>query len=165
MGERLTRREVVVIDGRSGAGKSDYALQLATERGFVLVSLDEVYPGWDGLDAGQALVMQQVLPHWITHGQAELPVWNWDEMAYRGHRVIPDAPGIVVEGCGVLSARSAVLATESVWLEASEPVRFERAMGRDGEMYRPQWTRWALQEQRFIDRHDSPALALRTVLT
>ena len=30
---------------------------------------------------------------------------------------------------------------------------------RDGEMYAPHWTRWALQEERFLALHESVALA------
>ena len=43
---------ITLIDGRSGAGKSHYAAGLANTSGAQVVSLDEVYPGWDGLDAG-----------------------------------------------------------------------------------------------------------------
>ncbi|MDT5149916.1 MAG: hypothetical protein QOI01_1649, partial [Mycobacterium sp.] len=40
----------VLIDGRSGSGKSTLATQLCREwTDSVLVRLDDVYPGWDGL--------------------------------------------------------------------------------------------------------------------
>ncbi|MEO8095730.1 MAG: hypothetical protein ABI632_12485, partial [Pseudolysinimonas sp.] len=42
-------RPVVLIDGRSGAGKTTLARELAPLVGAQLVSLDDVYPGWDGL--------------------------------------------------------------------------------------------------------------------
>ncbi|GMA89644.1 hypothetical protein [Homoserinibacter gongjuensis] len=47
---------VLLIDGRSGAGKTVLARDLARLTGATLVSLDEVYPGWDGLAAGAAAV-------------------------------------------------------------------------------------------------------------
>ncbi len=49
-------RPVVLIDGRSGAGKTTLARDLAPMLGAQLVSLDDIYPGWAGLEAGSAAV-------------------------------------------------------------------------------------------------------------
>ena len=161
----MRTREVVLIDGHSGAGKSEYASTLAARHGFELLSLDEVYPGWDGLDAGQALVVQTLLPRWLNEGLVEIPVWDWATMSYSSSRVLRDAPGLVIEGCGAISTASVALASSSIWLDAPESVRYERAIGRDGEAYRPHWTRWALQEQRFLSLHHSRERAGEIVAT
>jgi cytidylate kinase len=34
-----------------------------------------------------------------------------------------------------------------MWLDASEEVRYRRAMERDGATYAPHWARWAAQER------------------
>jgi len=43
---------LVLVDGRSGSGKTHFATSLAHTRSATLISIDDVYPGWDGLDAG-----------------------------------------------------------------------------------------------------------------
>ena len=65
-------RPVVLIDGRSGAGKTTLARELAPLLGAQLVSLDDLYPGWGGLEAGSAAVHETVLrdrdPGWTPLG-------------------------------------------------------------------------------------------------
>jgi len=158
-------REVVLVDGHSGSGKTDFARALADQHGFEVVSLDEVYPGWDGLDAGQALVVQKLLPIWLRTGSVEVPLWEWATMSYSSHRVISGPPGLVIEGCGSISEASVSLASRSIWLDAPEGIRYERAISRDGEGYRPHWKRWALQEQRFLMLHRSRDLADERIAT
>ncbi|MBW8764642.1 MAG: ATP-binding protein, partial [Microbacterium sp.] len=82
-----SRRAVVLIDGRSGAGKTVLAEALAPRLGAQLVSLDELYPGWDGLEAGSDAVHETVLrardPGWTR--------WDWaSARAAEWHPVDPD---------------------------------------------------------------------------
>lgn len=161
----MTTRALILIDGHSGSGKTDYATALAAEYGYEVLSLDEVYPGWDGLDAGQALVVEKLLPVWLRTGSVSVPQWDWTTMSYSSTRPVPDAPGLVVEGCGAISQASVTLASRSIWLDAAESIRYERAIGRDGESYRVQWKRWALQEQRFLSLHQSRDLAGERIAT
>ena len=161
----MSVREVILIDGHSGSGKTDFAKSLAVECGYEMLSLDEVYPGWDGLDAGQALVAKRLLPAWLSTGAVTVPQWDWATMSYASSRLVPDAPGLVVEGCGAISQASMALAVRSIWLDAAESIRFERAIGRDGESYRVQWKRWALQEQRFLLLHRTRDLAGERIAT
>ena len=152
-------RELIVVDGRSGSGKTEWAQRLSKELGYDVVSLDEVYPGWDGLDAGQALVARTLLPLWLEHGEIAVPQWNWSTMSYTSTRPVVSSAGLILEGCGALSRWTAVLATTSVWLETAEAERYRRAIARDGDIYRPHWMRWAKQEERFLALHRSPELA------
>jgi hypothetical protein len=57
---------------------------------------------------------------------------------------VPLAPLLVVEGCGTGARRCGP--SLLVWLETPEPVRYRRAMARDGDTFRPYWQRWADQE-------------------
>ncbi len=150
----------VVIDGRSGAGKSSLARRLVSAwpgRGRVqLVALDDVYPGWDGLAEGVDYAREVIL---LPHARGLLGVWErWDWEAgtrAEAYAVDPSLP-LVVEGAGILTPEVARLADVSVWVEAPTDSRRHRALERDGDTYRPHWRRWALQEDAHLDAH-SPA--------
>lgn len=146
----------VLVDGRSGSGKTELA------RGLVevwpdaqLVRLDDVYPGWHGLAAGSALVHDEVLA-------GDPPRWTrWDWAAGRPaetHALDPSRP-VVVEGCGALSRANRALADLGVWVELEDGPRKERALARDGEAYAPYWDLWAAQEEEFLARENPRSLA------
>jgi cytidylate kinase len=61
---------------------------------------------------------------------------------------------VIVEGCGVLTPRSAPTAAVRVWLDAPLEVRRERALARDGEAYAPHWDTWAAQDEDHVRRDD-----------
>ncbi|MCS6570278.1 ATP-binding protein [Curtobacterium flaccumfaciens pv. flaccumfaciens] len=148
------RRAVVLIDGRSGTGKTTLGAQVAEQLGAQLVHLDDLYPGWDGLRAAADAVVTDVLG--APSGYRR---WDWAADAPADWTSVdPDLP-IVVEGCGALSRASAPLASLRVWLEADDAVRWDRAIGRDGEVFAREWDRWAAQEQAFIAAEDPAALA------
>lgn len=150
----------VVIDGRSGAGKSSLARRIVSAwpgRGRVqLVALDDVYPGWDGLAAGVEYARETIL---LPHARGLLGVWErWDweaDSRAEAYAVDPSLP-LVVEGAGILTPEVARLADLSVWVEAPAASRRDRALARDGDTYRPHWQRWARQEDAHIEAH-SPA--------
>lgn len=149
----------VLIDGRSGAGKTLLAAELAAKEGAVVVSIDDVYPGWDGLDAGS----WQIHHFLLRPRQAGLPgryqPWLWEENR-RGDWVdVPADLPLIVEGCGALRLDTPTEFTRRIWLETPDEVRIRRALERDGQMYAPHWRRWALQEERFLALHRSPELA------
>lgn len=150
---------VVLIDGRSGAGKTDYAIALALHTGATLVSLDDVYPGWDGLDAGSWHVWQALIVPLSAGGPGRYRCWDWERGAPSAWVAIPKGSSVVIEGCGVLRGDVEGITAQRLWIEATDDVRRGRALARDGELYQPHWTRWALQEERFISRHGGVALA------
>ncbi|WP_052462217.1 nucleoside/nucleotide kinase family protein [Nigerium massiliense] len=141
----LTRpgRAAVLIDGGSGSGKTSYAHRLAEEwpRPVQLVSLDALYPGWDGLAAGAAAVPGILSP--LTPGYR---TWDWRRGA-PGERVTLDPTvDVVVEGCGSLTPANRALATAALWLDLDAAERRRRALDRDQDAYVPYWDRWAAQE-------------------
>ena len=150
-------RPVVLIDGGSGSGKSTLASALvaAWPRRVSLVRLDDVYPGWDGLDAASEHVREHVLtgprPRWRR--------WDWQaDRPGEWHDLDPALP-LIVEGCGTLSRANRALATLGVWLELGAAERKRRALARDGELYAPHWGRWAGQEHRVAEREHPRGLA------
>lgn len=145
--------DVTLIDGRSGSGKSDLATLIASRiNGSQLVRLDDIYPGWDGLDAASAAV-----PGILD--TLSWRAWDWvNERPGAMHYLRPDAP-IIIDGVGALSRASRAQATTAIWLEADDTTRRERALARDGDTFAPHWDRWAAQEERFIARESPRELA------
>jgi energy-coupling factor transporter ATP-binding protein EcfA2 len=149
---------VVLIDGRSGSGKTTLARSLVTRwplRGRVqLVALDSLYPGWDGLADGVEAARELILR---PHARGLLGVWerwDWETSApAEAHAVDPALP-LIVEGSGLLTAATARLGDVRVWLESPTQSRKRRALERDGDTYRPHWTRWAEQGERHLARDE-----------
>lgn len=154
---------MVLIDGRSGAGKTSLARSLVARwplKGRVqLVALDSLYPGWDGLDPGVELARAQIL---VPHARGLVGVWqrwDWDADApAEAHAVDPSLP-LIVEGSGLLTPVTARLGDVRVWLESPPASRKTRALTRDGDGFRPHWNRWAAQEDRHVARDDPARLA------
>ncbi len=138
---------VVAVDGRSGSGKTLLGTAVAAVLACPVVHLDDVYPGWDGLAEGVALLTTDLLEPVSRGGAGSYRRWDW--MRSRPGRVVPVPPAdvLVVEGCGVLVEPAGSHATVRVWVEAPDDERRRRALARDGETYAPHWDRWAAQEQ------------------
>lgn len=137
-----TPRPVLLIDGGAGSGKSTLAAEVVDwwpEERIQLLSMDELYPGWNGL-AAAARQLPQVI------AGASFRRWDWSNQC-PGHeaQLDPTLP-LVVEGCGALTPASRDLAGLTVWLEVPAQVRRERALARDGELFAPHWEDWAAQE-------------------
>lgn len=154
---------VVVIDGRSGAGKTSLARMLVARwplAGRVqLVALDSIYPGWGGLDAGVQLAREQIL---VPHARGMIGVWqrwDWEVGApAEAHAVDPSLP-LVIEGSGLIRPDTIGLADIRVWMDSPLASRRRRALERDGETYRPHWETWARQEERHLRRDEPERLA------
>ncbi|GAA3022925.1 AAA family ATPase [Microbacterium dextranolyticum] len=144
----------ILIDGQSGAGKTTLAARLAAAwPGDVnVVALDDVYPGWDGLDAGAETARTQILEPWCAGRTARWHRWDWARSAPGAEMTTAPEVPLIIEGSGVLTAASAALAPIRVWLESPAGTRRARALARDGDTYRPHWDRWADQERRHLDR-------------
>jgi cytidylate kinase len=145
-------RAIVLIDGRSGSGKTELAAELAPHLGAQLVRLDDLYPGWDGLDAASRAV-----PDIIGEGRWQRWDWAADEPA-EWHEIDLTRP-LVIEGSGCLTRESRSLATYAIWVALDELTRKERALARDGETYAPHWDQWAAQEQTHFERERPDLLA------
>jgi cytidylate kinase len=148
---------VWLLDGRSGSGKTVLADALATELGGTVVHMDDLYPGWGGLDAGSAYALERiVLP--LSRGEdAQWRRWDWAADARAEQHLLPAGSALVLEGCGALSRAAAAVAERAIWLECDERTRRARALARDGAD--DWWEAWRDQEDAFYAREASAALA------
>lgn len=158
---------VVLIDGRSGAGKTTLSRRIAQDwplRGRAqLIALDSLYPGWDGLDAGVERAHDRILR---PHGRGLLGTWrrwDWERGEEAESHAVDPALGVIVEGSGILTPATAAISDIRVWVDAPDGARKTRALLRDGDAYRPHWERWAVQETRHIRRDDPRSLATRVI--
>jgi uridine kinase len=159
----LTR--VVAIDGRSGAGKTRLAGLLSGALGAPVVSLEDLYGGWDGLERGIGLLVSEVLEPFAAGRAARVPRYDW--AAGRRAEPLPlDPPDVlIVEGVGAGARRAAAFESVLVWLEAPAAVRKQRALDRDGETFAPYWDLWAAQEDAMLARERTPERAALIINT
>jgi uridine kinase len=150
---------VLAIDGQSGSGKSTLARRLATELGAPLVSLEDLYGGWDGLEHGIDLLVSEVLEPLSAGKTAYVPHYDWVSDRWDEPAPLSPPERLIVEGVGAGARRAARFESVVVWLAVATPVRKKRALERDGQVYGPHWERWARQEEQMIAREQTPERA------
>jgi uridine kinase len=156
---RAGRTRVVAIDGRSGSGKTRLAGLLRAELGAPVVSLEDLYGGWDGLERGIDLLVTEVFEPLAARRRAHIPRYDWITRTW-GESASLDPPELlIVEGVGAGARRAAISESLLVWLEAPADVRKKRALDRDGETFAPYWDYWAAQEDAMLAREHTPERA------
>lgn len=148
---------VVLVDGRSGAGKTTMAAEIAAAAGAAVVHMDELYPGWHGLEAGSRYAVDRILRPLAEGRPARWRRWDWHAGRRAEERSLAPGTPLVLEGCGALSRAARQLARHAVWIELDEETRRRRAAGRDGGDW--WWQLWRAQEDAFYRREGGAALA------
>ncbi len=156
---------VLAIDGASGCGKSTLSAALSRLGTAQVVHLDQLYPGWDGLEAGVDLLIRYILIPFSRGESGSIPTWNWVRNQPGPINHLDFCPVLIVDGCGSGARRCAEFLSELIWLEAPAAVRYDRAMARDGDDYRPHWGRWAAAERRHFDQENTAARATIRLVT
>ncbi len=154
---------IIAIDGRSGAGKTTLAIELAARlREHHKVSvfhLEDIYPGWNGLVAGVGRYVATVLAPLRRGEAAEWVSWDWERHYDGDTRITQPSEIVIVEGVGAAAEAARPYLDAVVWADAPDAERRRRALTRDGETYAPYWEQWAGQEQEWLASDDVPALA------
>lgn len=142
----------VVIDGPSGAGKSTVADFLVAHwpegegegEPVQLVRLDDIYPGWTGLEAAATIAANILAARsrgqassWQRYDWASATLTTW-------HEVDPHRP-LIIEGCGSLGRQAQETADVRIWVSAAEGIRRDRALSRGGEDFESHWDAWDQQ--------------------
>jgi para-aminobenzoate synthetase len=145
---------IIAIDGRSGAGKTTIAIELAARlrahHKVSLFHLEDIYPGWNGLAAGVERYITTVLAPLRSGQAAEWVTWDWEKHYDGDARVTLPAEIVIVEGVGAASDAARPLLDAVVWAEAPDDERRTRALSRDGSTYEPYWDLWAAQEVEWL---------------
>ncbi|MCF8529002.1 MAG: ATP-binding protein [Aquiluna sp.] len=163
---------ILAIDGPAASGKSTFAKTLQEilftdlEQLPRVIHMDDLYPGWEGLRAGSSYLQKQVLEPLRIGKAATWQIWNWKESARgsktepgNGWREFEGQTPLIVEGCGAISAATAMLVDLRVWIEADAKVRHQRWQERDGGQFESQWQLWEDQEQEFYASEKSKSFA------
>src|SRR5579871_514962 len=83
---------VLAIDGRSGSGKTTLAAAL----GAPVVSLEDLYGGWDGLRPGIERLVRCVLEPLAAGRRARVPRYDWHAGRWREPWPLDPPPLLVV---------------------------------------------------------------------
>ncbi|WP_043794874.1 chorismate-binding protein [Pseudarthrobacter chlorophenolicus] len=154
---------IIALDGRSGAGKTTLAVELAARlrarHKVSLFHLEDIYPGWNGLAAGIERYVSTVLGPLSRGEAATWTSWDWEKHYDGGSRVTLPAEIVIVEGVGAAAAAARPFLGAAIWADSPEDVRRTRALQRDGETYEPYWDQWAAQESEWLAGDDVPGAA------
>ncbi|MDQ0736140.1 aminodeoxychorismate synthase component I [Arthrobacter agilis] len=158
---------LIAVDGRSGAGKTTLAVELAAllreHHSVSLFHLEDIYPGWDGLDAGIGRYVERVLTPLRAGRTARWNAWDWVRGEDGAERTTAAAEIVLLEGVGAAAAAARDRLDAVIWVEADAAVRRRTAIERDGDAYAPYWQRWAEQEDRWLAA-DDPGTAADVVV-
>ncbi|WP_092965245.1 hypothetical protein [Agromyces sp. CF514] len=155
---RGIRRPLVLIDGPSGAGKSTFAdLLLADWAGRApdLVRLDEVYPGWEGLDPAVRHVERELVRPWLRGATGRRRGWDWVLARPTAFTTLAPGNALVIEGCGAFGTTAGSCTAVRVWIDAPYVERRDRALTRDAGAFDPYWDLWERQWRRYERRLDA----------
>lgn len=145
---------IIAVDGRSGAGKTTLAVELAARlrqhHKVSLFHLEDIYPGWNGLMPGIERYVATVLAPLSDGMAAEWTSWDWEKHYDGGLNVTLPAEIVIVEGVGAAADAARPMLDAVVWVEASGDERRRRALTRDGSTYEPYWDSWAAQEDEWL---------------
>ncbi|GAA5153458.1 AAA family ATPase [Nocardioides marinquilinus] len=154
---------LLCVDGPAGSGKTTLADAVAAATGAVVVHLDDLYDGWDGLDDVH-LQLTTLLRPLATSLPGRFRRYDWH--AGRFAETVTVAPAdlaaaglLVVEGVGAGARQTADLATVLVWVEAPSEERLRRGLERDGEALRGHWLAWREAEDAHHAAHGTRARA------
>ena len=145
---------IIAVDGRSGAGKTTLAVELAARlrqhHKVSLFHLEDIYPGWNGLMPGIERYVGTVLTPLSSGQAAEWTSWDWERHYDGGLNVTLPAEIVIVEGVGAAADAARSMLDAVVWVESPGDDRRRRALARDGSTYEPYWDSWAAQEDEWL---------------
>jgi hypothetical protein len=146
---------LVLVDGRSGSGKSTFAERLVRLLDGALVHSDDIAWHLDPTDWADVLVDGVITP-WRRGETVSFRPPGWLAQGRRGTVEIPPRRVLVVEGVGAGRAGLAACAELVVWVQSDRDEARRRGLARDVELGRsPEeaeafWDEWMRAEEPFL---------------
>ena len=172
--ESGTPTPIILVDGRTGSGKTTFAAALQNrlfqkgESAPRVIHMDDLYEGWDGLQAGVDYLIRQILSPLGRREGASWQEYDWAAGERSGTwREFRGGTPLIIEGVGSLSRVAAEQADVAIWLEADQEVRRARLNDRQGPGDRDgSWfAMWSAQEADFYAREKSDEIADQVIET
>lgn len=149
-------RGVLLVDGRSGSGKSTFAERAAALLGGAVVHSDDLAWHLDPV-AWDDLAVEHVIEPWRRGEDVDLRPPGWVAMGREGSVTAPaDVRVLVLEGVGAGRASLAARADAVVWVQADRVEARARGLRRDvGRGRTPEeaervWDDWMTAEEPFL---------------
>jgi uridine kinase len=143
---------IVAVEGRAGAGKTTFGAALAAELGARQLDLDELYPGWSGLEEGARVAAGELVEPLAAGRTAVVPRWDWIAGRPAEPLVVEPEEFLVLSGTGSGSRAAAPHLALIAWMELGDEERRRRALERDGELFAPHWDEWSRQVEAHLER-------------
>jgi len=143
------RPHIILIDGKSGVGKTRLAVRMANALDATLVHMDDGYPGWNGLVDGRDAMIDTVLAPLADGRSGRYTAWDWQNDTAGDLVEIAPADVVIIEGCGVSTALSRERASAVLWVECDDAVRSARLLERDNGIFAEYSDAWDAQ----VDAH------------
>ena len=154
---------VILIDGQSGVGKTSLSALMAEKLGATILHLDDVYPGWGGLEAGRNAAIEGVLRNLVNGRPGRVTGWDWEKSALGSEITVAPADVIIVDGCGISTPTSRGMANVVIWVDCPDSERRERLRQRDGALFDAHHDEWDEQVRKHIADNDPIGTATVTV--
>ena len=163
--ELASNTPIILIDGRSCSGKSTLAKQLQNQLFLEgesmprIISMDDLYPGWDGLASGAEYLQRVILQPLLKGQTANWQEYDWENKQRNNWREFSGGTPLIIEGCGSITTFTASISDFAIWLEVPEDVRRLRWQERDGNRFDEYFELWSAQELDFMAIHKPKDLA------
>jgi hypothetical protein len=148
-------RALVLVDGRSGAGKSTFGQRLARLLDGALVHTDDI--AWHHHPIDWADVLDNgIIGPWLRDEAVSFRPPGWISEGRAGVVDVPRRPVLIVEGVGAGRADLAARADLVVWVQSDRDRARRRGIARDVELGRSAaeadafWDEWMRSEEPFL---------------
>ena len=156
MGQMVKTPQIILIDGPAGAGKTTLSLELLQQfnpESCELIHLDYLYDGWENaLTESLTRVLIELVVAFKNRVAFDLPVYNWERMAFESTRRIEPVDTLIIEGVGAGQSAIRGYAEKLYWVEVDEEIGMQRVLARDGAHLEREMRLWKEREAKhFID--------------
>ena len=149
-------KHIILIDGRSGNGKSTFANKTVTLFNASLVRTDDIAWHYHPIDWDTILINNIINP-WLTGQNVLYRPPGWHTKHRKGGIQVDTSNVLVIEGVGAGRASLATYSSLIIWVQANNQLVYDRALqrdmkaeGRNRQQAEDFWVKWKLHEDPFL---------------